>query len=227
MNDKKEKRGKGKKITLIVFAVIFAVIFLSLSFVSFYNAVLHPFKGYDKNFLKNYEEQDIRYYKKEFSIFYNDCVNYTQYECYPTEFYYNQSRKSILWGITSVKFSYADEAYSYIVRLKDYDYENIKQQAINSFRYLKTQVGHDDNIQYYDYIELGDWHFQEIFLNTDEYITDEFYESIEVKDPSFWLAYNDVKKEVVFHLFAPNVSLDYYRDIDTLKKYFQVNLYLG
>ncbi len=214
-----------KRAAIVVISVILIAIFLCFSFVSFYNAVLHPFKEYDKNFLLNYEEQDIKY-KKEFSTFYIDCVNYTQYECYPTEFYYNRSRKSIFWEITSVKFRYADEAFSYIVRLTDYDYDKIKQQAVNSFRYLKTQVRNGDNIQYYDYIELGDWHFQEIFLNTDEFCTNEFYESQEVKDPSFWLAYNDMTKELVFHLFAPDVSLDYYSSIDVLKKYLQVNLYV-
>lgn len=213
-----------KKTRLILISAILIIVLLGIAFIPFYNAVIHPFRGCDKNFLEEYQQQDIKY-KDDFSAFYIDCVNYTQYECYSTEFYYNHGRKAILWEIATIYCHYAYESYSYVVKLDKSDYENVKQQTRDSFKYLKIRVG-SDSIKFYDYVDLDEWRFYEIFLNTVDGWSDELYESQEVKFPSFWLAYNDSTQEIAFHCLVLDRSLDYYSGIDKLKKYLKTNLYV-
>lgn len=58
------------RIGLKIFIFLMVVIILFVLFVPFYNEVIHPFEGYDKDFIANYETNENIGFRDNFSKFY-------------------------------------------------------------------------------------------------------------------------------------------------------------
>lgn len=225
-----EHMNKKLKILIIIFFIIVIVASAGLVYISYYNKVLHPFSGFNKEVLVSYEKNEKIECKDFFEEFFIKFVNYTQYEeKYSTDFYYNY--RDLLCPVISTLFfreSDAVEGFSYIIK-PDVEYESLKERLLDNIAFVTTPIGDtypyrvDEYCYYIESIEVNGWVFKEIYFNYCKF-EPSYFEKIP-RRPACWLAYNDNKKEISFSYFYEN-TLGYYIDEECLTEYIKVCLYL-
>ena len=189
------KIKKNKTLLLILISLVI------LCLVPLYNHVLCPFEGYNKDILFHSENYDLNY-EEELRTFYDNHVCYYRYEeKYATKFYYKFGKKSLMSFITLVYF-YSMESYSYIVSLDD-DYDDMKEKMLNGTRLISTPIGYGD-YSFENNFNVNGSVYNEIYMNVHLDLEDIYLNNIRTR--SYWLSYNDEKKEIgfscVFH-FEP------------------------
>jgi hypothetical protein len=197
-----------KKICYITFFVILVIMFVG-AFVCLYNNVFMPFRGENKDILYSPTNYSIEY-ESEFKQFYYDFLEYENYEeKYDTEFYYCFGRKSLIPQYTLTFDKFARESYSYVVKCGE-DYDLIKEKILTEIKFVDTPVllsYESDYISYESFFDINGTIYQEIHYNY-------FLEEWEYQNPdgfrtfSYWFAYNDERKEIIFSYLYKDTSSD-------------------
>lgn len=219
---------KKKKILITVLSVLSALLALIFIFIVTISLLYHnannKYRGFDKNVLINYQTNENIRNNDYFGKYFVDFVNYEQYEQeYNTDFYYSYYPQDIVSEIILImKDDYLEEGYSYIIKCSE-QYETLKNQLLNTVKFIKTPIEDlNDNVYYIDSIEFDDWLFKEIYF----YPYDEkpYWFEENIREMACWLGYNDLKKEITFS-YTYDLSLDLYRDEESLKNRLRTTLY--
>ena len=213
------------KMLFKILLLLFSIIIVGLIIISIYNHCFSPFKGEDKEVLKNYENYDMDY-PDCFAEFYIDYIDYNKYEeKYDTKFYYNYGKKSLFNCMTLIYY-YPREAYSYVIYPNN-EYEILKKEILDNVRLIDTPVGYDE-VTYVNNINIDETIYNEIYFMPNSIYLDYYPEELYLKDLrtiSFWFSYNDDKKEISFsYLYLP-ASITSLKNISELSKMLERNLY--
>ena len=178
------KRSSRKKLLIFVFISLGVVLnFYLLLFVFIHESSTQHF-GYDSELI---DSLNIEHSLKKYVYrFYKEYLNYTKYDNYQTKLYYSIWEDKTLFASAE-----GDSSYSFLIEAKD-DYllllDNTKEENV----FIERDF--DGN----NYINIDNWYFEEIYCNLTEF-TNEYYESsFSIRNPSFWLGYNPLTKEIQF-----------------------------
>jgi len=107
---------------------------------------------------------------------------------------------------------YAELSCSFVIDAKD-GYDSLLSTIQDENVFIEREL-----------IEVDDWCFREIYCNLSVFYNEYYEASFKLRNPSFWLGYNNVKKEVSFS----SLVLSYRRecDDDELKALFRNNFYI-
>jgi len=221
----RDNNQKNKKKILNICLRFFLMLLFTIIYIYIYNEAIKPFAGYNKKILINnneYNSLDKKYYD-----FYNDFINYKEYENkYETNFYYKYGKKALFLDYT-LQYTYNTlEAYSYIIKVDDYN--NQKDNIINKYNYVRIPIGYSIKKEFIDDVKIGDWTFKELYynitMNSSDYLISRYENQIRTR--SYWLSYNDNKKEICFSVLINYERVTDYETIIDLQKYLINNLYM-
>ena len=205
------------KIKKLIIITILSLVEIFLLSIPFYNRVLKPFEGYNKEILLNNINEELDDKK---SYFFKNYIDYDFYEeNYKTSFYYKHSKEAFLFFFNY----YVDNAYSYIIYLND-DYANIKNKILEKYNFAEIPFEYGNDIDFVNTIKIDDYILKEIAYDYDDKI--DYYYSAYPRRISYWLSYNDTKREISFSILQHELSFDYYNSEETIKKFLKDNLYI-
>ena len=209
---------KKKRIILIILGIILTPEIVFIIFITFYYKIIKPYYVYDINYIENYKEED-KILKKDYYDFFNEFINYKKYDKYKTNFYYNFIRNAPLFFLNSsiVRSSYF--GYSYIIEA-DNDYEYLKIEILNNYSYLKTPTKYGNYIKLHNNIDVNGSIFNELYYSKKTFSSDDARLAYEcnIRIPSYWFSYNDIKKELVFSILEESTSEAGYSSIEEIKE---------
>lgn len=114
-----------------------------MGYIAYYNYVWHPFSGFDKEVLVNYENNEKIDCDILFEEFFIKYVDYTQYEeRYNTDFYFNY--RDLICPVLSTAFFRelpgTVEGFSCIIK-PDVEYESLKKELSDKIDFVATPIG--------------------------------------------------------------------------------------
>ena len=207
-------KNKKKRIIRLVVIFISLLMFLILSpmlFIIIYNSSI-TYTGYDDDYIKSLSESN-KYYETLIYKFYDEYVDYNKYASYKTDTYYSIGKKRIL----NFMSNYADLSCSYIIFANE-KYDSLLNSIKESTTFFENK---DDEMAK---ITFQNWTFEEIYCNYTDLYNEAYEKTFENRNPSFWLGYNSIKKEITFSALL----LDYRHELsrDETIIYFSKNFYI-
>ncbi len=205
--------SKRKKKIIIKFVLLGGLsIILNVCIAFFVFKIFEPIHhyGYDDGLIDTFNiEHNI---KKNIYTFYTDYLNFTKYNSYSTKIYYSYWEEKVLFHNITTDFS-----CSYVIYAKD-DYFSLMNQIKEENVFFERNESDDNSIH------IDEWSFEEIYCNLTPF-TNGFYESsFKKRNPSFWLGYNSITKEISFSALLLYVSKDL--TDDALSSIFYLNFYM-
>jgi len=202
-------KKKKKIVLMIVLPVSIFNLLLILSpvlYILIYNSTVDC-SGFDDNFINELEN----YYPSSYTTverFFNEYLDYTKYYTYSTKMYYVKGQMKKFYDY----LDYAELSCSFVIDAKD-GYDSLLSTIQDENVFIEREL-----------IEVDDWCFREIYCNLSVFYNEYYEASFKLRNPSFWLGYNNVKKEVSFS----SLVLSYRRecDDDELKALFRNNFYI-
>lgn len=199
-----------KKVLILSLILLGGVLTFYILLFVFISETSVQYFGYDFELIDSLnEEHSLKIYVYRF---YKEYLNYTEYNCYQTKLYYSIWEDKTLFASAE-----GDSSYSFVIEAND-DY----QLMLDNFKEEMVFIERDFDGN--SYINIDNWYFEEIYCNLTKF-TNAYYESsFMMRNPSFWLGYNPLTKEISFSALILKRTKDLSKE--ELTSYFILNFYM-